>query len=202
MVRFEFVIAFVTRSKLNLQEGQEMKFPMLRMVHRIQRGAGPGFVVIMFTLGLACLAALPQIARNLLILHLRQQLLPLQRRRLRRHLLRSLQGHRRGPFIWVSLCGRLIYQMKGFGPRRILPMRMAISFRLRLLAVFRGLKRWMKTLFSVQDGLTYRQPAGKRLFLSVSPLDKDRRGLAPYWENKKIWRCPSRGTKSHSIVLE
>jgi len=33
----------------------------------------------------------------------------------------------------------------------------------------------------VQDHLKYRSPAGKKLFLSISPLDKDRRGLAPYW---------------------
>lgn len=33
----------------------------------------------------------------------------------------------------------------------------------------------------VQDHLNYRPPAGKKLFLSISPLDKDRRGLAPYW---------------------
>jgi hypothetical protein len=33
----------------------------------------------------------------------------------------------------------------------------------------------------VQDNLNYRPPAGKKLFLSISPLDKDRRGLAPYW---------------------
>jgi hypothetical protein len=33
----------------------------------------------------------------------------------------------------------------------------------------------------VQDNMSYRPPAGKKLFLSISPLDKDRRGLAPYW---------------------
>lgn len=33
----------------------------------------------------------------------------------------------------------------------------------------------------VQEHLNYRPPAGKKLFLSISPLDKDRRGLAPYW---------------------
>lgn len=33
----------------------------------------------------------------------------------------------------------------------------------------------------VQEHLKYRPPAGKKLFLSISPLDKDRRGLAPYW---------------------
>lgn len=33
----------------------------------------------------------------------------------------------------------------------------------------------------VQFHLNFRPPAGKKLFLSISPLDKDRRGLAPYW---------------------
>jgi hypothetical protein len=37
---------------------------------------------------------------------------------------------------------------------------------------------------NVQDSLSYRQPGGKKLFLSISPLDKDRRGLAPYWGYK------------------
>jgi hypothetical protein len=33
----------------------------------------------------------------------------------------------------------------------------------------------------VQDSMSYRPPAGKKLFLSVSPLNRDKRGLAPYW---------------------
>jgi Glycosyl hydrolase family 53 len=33
----------------------------------------------------------------------------------------------------------------------------------------------------VQENMSYRPPAGKKLFLSISPLNKDRRGLAPYW---------------------
>ncbi len=33
----------------------------------------------------------------------------------------------------------------------------------------------------VENSMSYRPPAGKKLFLSISPLDKDRRGLAPYW---------------------
>ncbi len=37
---------------------------------------------------------------------------------------------------------------------------------------------------NVQDSLNYRAPAGKKMFLSVSPLDRDRRGLAPYWGDK------------------
>jgi hypothetical protein len=33
----------------------------------------------------------------------------------------------------------------------------------------------------VQENLGYRPPPGKKLFLSISPLNKDRRELAPYW---------------------
>lgn len=33
----------------------------------------------------------------------------------------------------------------------------------------------------VQENMSYRPPAGKKLFLSISPLNKDRRDLAPYW---------------------
>jgi Glycosyl hydrolase family 53 len=33
----------------------------------------------------------------------------------------------------------------------------------------------------VQSNLSYRPAAGKKLFLSISPLNKDRRDLAPYW---------------------
>jgi len=42
----------------------------------------------------------------------------------------------------------------------------------------------------VQDNLNYRPPAGKKLFLSVSPLDKDRRALAPYWGDKENLPLP------------
>ena len=33
----------------------------------------------------------------------------------------------------------------------------------------------------VQENMRYRPPPGKKLFLSISPLNRDRRGLAPYW---------------------
>lgn len=33
----------------------------------------------------------------------------------------------------------------------------------------------------VQDQMNYRPPAGKKLVLSISPLNEDRRDLAPYW---------------------
>jgi hypothetical protein len=36
----------------------------------------------------------------------------------------------------------------------------------------------------VQEHMSYRPPAGKKLLLSISPLDKDRRALAPYWGDK------------------
>jgi len=42
-------------------------------------------------------------------------------------------------------------------------------------------------LFSknIQENMSYRPPAGKKLFLSISPLDKDRHGLAPYWGDRE-----------------
>lgn len=43
---------------------------------------------------------------------------------------------------------------------------------------------------NVQDSLSYRPPAGKKLFLSISPLDKDRRVLAPYWGDKENLPLP------------
>jgi hypothetical protein len=36
----------------------------------------------------------------------------------------------------------------------------------------------------VQSNLDYRPPGGKKLFLSISPLNKDRTDLAPYWGEK------------------
>lgn len=41
----------------------------------------------------------------------------------------------------------------------------------------------------VQDQLGHR-PAGKKLFLSISPLDKDRRALAPYWSDRDSLPLP------------
>src|SRR5262249_31611786 len=38
--------------------------------------------------------------------------------------------------------------------------------------------------------VSHRPPAGKKLFLSVSPLDKDRRGLAPYWGEQENLALP------------
>jgi hypothetical protein len=36
----------------------------------------------------------------------------------------------------------------------------------------------------VENNLSYRPPPGKKLFLSISPLNKDRKDLAPYWGAK------------------
>ena len=50
-------------------------------------------------------------------------------------------------------------------------------------------KRWTETIFEKRprESLTYRPPSGKKVFLAISPLDKDRRGLAPYWgENDNL----------------
>lgn len=43
----------------------------------------------------------------------------------------------------------------------------------------------------VQSNLRYRPPAGKKVFLSISPLDKDRKRLAPYWAEKDNQPLPA-----------
>jgi hypothetical protein len=42
----------------------------------------------------------------------------------------------------------------------------------------------------VQDNMSYRPPAGKKLFLSISPLNKDKRDLAPYWGERENQPLP------------
>jgi hypothetical protein len=42
----------------------------------------------------------------------------------------------------------------------------------------------------IQDNFTYRPPTGTKLFVSVSPLDKERRGLAPYWGEQENQPLP------------
>ena len=42
----------------------------------------------------------------------------------------------------------------------------------------------------VQDNMSYRSPAGKKLVLSISPLNKDKRDLAPYWGDKENQPLP------------
>jgi len=44
---------------------------------------------------------------------------------------------------------------------------------------------------AVQENLSYRTPAGKKLFLSISPLNKDRRDLAPYWGESENQPLPA-----------
>lgn len=43
----------------------------------------------------------------------------------------------------------------------------------------------------VENNLRYRPPGGKKLFLSISPLDKDRKALAPYWGDKDNLPLPA-----------
>jgi hypothetical protein len=43
----------------------------------------------------------------------------------------------------------------------------------------------------VKDNLAYRPPAGIKLFLSISPLNKDRKGIAPYWGEKDNLPLPA-----------
>jgi hypothetical protein len=43
----------------------------------------------------------------------------------------------------------------------------------------------------VQKQLSYRRPDGYKLFLSISPLDQDRRKLAPYWGEKDNQPLPA-----------
>lgn len=42
----------------------------------------------------------------------------------------------------------------------------------------------------VRDNFAYRPPQGKKLLLAISPLDKDRRGLAAYWGEKENLPLP------------
>jgi hypothetical protein len=43
----------------------------------------------------------------------------------------------------------------------------------------------------IQNNLKYRPPQGKKLFLSISPLNKDRKAMAPYWGEKDNLPLPS-----------
>ncbi len=63
--------------------------------------------------------------------------------------------------------------------------------------VFNGGIPWPEALddkpFSqdVRNNLNYRPPQGKRLFLYISPLNSDRKGLASYWSEKDNQPLPS-----------
>lgn len=57
----------------------------------------------------------------------------------------------------------------------------------------------------VQQNLAYRPPGRTKLFLSISPLDKERKGLAPYWGEKD--NLPLHGawkgyTLNHPLVIQ
>lgn len=43
----------------------------------------------------------------------------------------------------------------------------------------------------IEANLRYRPPAGTKLFLSISPLDRDRKNLAPYWGEKDNLPLPA-----------
>ena len=43
----------------------------------------------------------------------------------------------------------------------------------------------------VQNNLAYRPPGGTKVFLSISPLDKDRKNLAPYWHENDNQPLPA-----------
>lgn len=43
----------------------------------------------------------------------------------------------------------------------------------------------------VESNLAYRPPAGTKVFLSISPLDRDRKNLAPYWGEKDNLPLPA-----------
>ncbi|MHB8865807.1 MAG: glycosyl hydrolase 53 family protein [Pirellulaceae bacterium] len=43
----------------------------------------------------------------------------------------------------------------------------------------------------VQNNMGYRPPAGKKLFLSISPLNMDRKDIAPYWGTKDNQPLPA-----------
>ena len=53
---------------------------------------------------------------------------------------------------------------------------------------------------AVQENLSYRTPAGKKLFLSISPLNKDRRDLAPYWGESENQPLPAPWTSEPGSI--
>ena len=44
---------------------------------------------------------------------------------------------------------------------------------------------------NVEDDFAYRPPNGAKIFLSISPLNRDRKGLAPYWGEKDNLPLPA-----------
>ena len=169
-----------------------MKFPVLRMVHRIQRGVGPGFVVIMLTLGLALFGCAttsdspePEVAPAAPAVSPAPAPVPPPP-------LPVVAGPPTRSFLMGFTLWPADLSDEG--------LRTAQDFAyahgdIVSVALIGGIP-WPEALDgkpfskSVQDGLTYRPPPGKRLFLSVSPLDKDRRGLAPYWGEQENLALP------------
>lgn len=47
----------------------------------------------------------------------------------------------------------------------------------------------------IEGNLSYRPPSGKKLFLSISPLNQDRKVLAPYWGEKDNLPLPAAWSK-------
>src|SRR5262245_52872011 len=169
-----------------------MKFPMSWIVQRIRIEAGPGFVVIMFALGLAlfgCATAdRPEPADRLPA----ATAPPVPAPPPRPPPLPVVPGPPRRSFFMGFTLWPADLSDEG--------LRTAQDFAyahgdIVSVALIGGVP-WPEALDgkpfskSVQDGLTYRQPPGKKLFLSVSPLDKDRRGLAPYWGEQENLALP------------
>src|SRR5262245_31252957 len=163
-----------------------MKFPMPWMVHRIRMG--PGFVIIMFALGLALFGCAttdspepadspPAAAAPPAPAPPPPPVIP-------------------GPPTRSFLMGFTLWpaDLSDEGLRTAQDFAYAHG-DIVSVALIGGIP-WPEALDgkpfakSVQDGLTYRAPAGKKLFLSISPLDKDRRGLAPYWGEQENLALP------------
>jgi Glycosyl hydrolase family 53 len=170
-----------------------MKFPVLRMVHRIQRGVGPGFVVIMLTLGLALFGCAttsdspePTVTPPAPAVSPAPAPAPPP----------PPPPVVAGPPTRSFLMGFTLWpaDLSDEGLRTAQDFAYAHG-DIVSVALIGGIP-WPEALDgkpfskSVQDGLTYRPPPGKRLFLSVSPLDKDRRGLAPYWGEQENLALP------------
>src|SRR5262245_26986401 len=190
--RAEFVIAFRTLSKLHLSERSRDEVPNVVTVHRIPMRAGPGFVVIMFALGLALFGCATTDSPEPPDSPPAQAAPPAP----------APPPPPPPPPVVAGPPTRSFYMGFTLWPADLSDegLRTAQDFAyahgdIVSVALIGGVP-WPEALDgkpfskSVQDGLTYRQPAGKKLFLSVSPLDKDRRGLAPYWGEQENLALP------------
>jgi hypothetical protein len=156
---------------------------MLRMVHRIQMGTGTRFVAIMFTLGLALFGcATTEDSPAPAVTPAAPAVPPA-----------PAPAPPPPPPVVAGPPTRSFYMGFTLWPADLSDegLRTAQDFAYAhgdiVSVVLIGGIPWPEALdgkpFSknVQDSLNYRPPGGKKLFLSVSPLDRDRRGLAPYW---------------------